>query len=150
MKRKGGAKRKAREIGSGKKRKPSLPEKGSRGFFFCLPLFLQKRVCLGFPLMGKLFYKSAFLGLPGREAVSRRLTEKGSYQKTDRFLPSIGKVKKLKEKPRERTAVFFFTDLLGALRKPIHDTTKFFFSLPFLFPKRKGRSIKNKKTKSDP
>jgi len=61
------------------------------------------------------------------------------------------KVKKLKEKPRERSAVIFFTDLLGVLRKPIRDTTKFFFSLPFLFPKRKGRSkIENQKSKSDP
>jgi len=85
VKRKGGAKRKAREIGSRIKRKPPFSTEESGGFFFCLPLFSQKRVCLGFPLMGKLFYKSAFLGLPGREAVSRRLTEKGSYKKPIAF-----------------------------------------------------------------
>ena len=105
--------------------------------FLLSAAFLQKRVCLGFPLMGKLFYKSAFLGLPGREAVSRRLTDEVFSKKVFAFLPSVEKAKKLKEKPRERTAVIFFTDIFGVRRNPSMTPRSFSFRFLFFFQKEK-------------
>ena len=108
MKRKGGAKRKAREIGSRIKREPPFSTEESGSFFFCLPLFLQKRVCLGFPLMGKLFYKSAFLGLPRAGSGQPQADGWGALPKTDRFLPSVEKVKKRERKTAGKNRGYLF------------------------------------------
>jgi len=72
----------------------------------------------------------------------------GALPKPDRFLPSIEKVKKLKEKPRERTAVIFFADLLGVLRKSPMTPRSFSFRFLFFFQKEKEESKQIFKTKT--
>jgi len=60
----------------------------------------------------------------------------------------VEKVKKLKEKPRERTAVIFFADVLGVLRNPSMTPRSFSFRFLFFFQKEKEdqkSKIKNQK-----
>ena len=120
------------------KKKTFASRKGIAGVFLLSAAF-HKNASIRLPLVRPIptNLASSICGSPGREVVSRRLTEGVPYQKTDRFLPSVEKVKKLKEKPRERTAVIFFTDLLGVLRKSPMTPRSFSFRFLFFFQKEK-------------